>query len=541
MFPPAAYLEKIEPFSFLSKSELKIILNGLESEIFGKGETIFRKDGTPLKYLYIIKCGRILLIDEDSEYRETLKEGEIFGIASVLSSNPPKRTAIADADCVCYLIRKENFIRVFNSNRKFSDFFVKILTKRLSSILKLSRVSRTYEHLYATSVIELVSKRPVVCSKNASIRDVAGLMNDNNVGSVIVVDDKKPIGIFTQRDLPRLIHLKVPLDDEIGRHMSTPVISINEDGTVMEAYLLMVSNGINHLVVMDDNKIKGIISSRDILLRLESFSSLLSLSRSIISLEEKRLPEMMNKILECIEDMASKVPFSEVSRISSGMYDLIIEKLIKDKKIPEFAWIKLGTAGRKELIFPEVHSVVIYNKNADEFIEIVENKLRNIGFEIRYLEKIHVDDVDEFIENLNVAHLPEFYDGRLLYGKREFYDKFLNTLSKRIKEGILLSARNCISVNDDYLSIVNGIRALSLEFKMLDIKNTEERCKFLVEKIRTVEDILESYRVITDIEMRRKFENKIGIIDEMLLKEARKILLDFKRFIGDRYAIQNQV
>ncbi len=541
MFPPRVYLKKIEPFSFLSKSELEDIIKGLESEIFGKDEVIFREDDMPLRYLYILKCGRVSLMDKKG-HEEILKDGDMFGVASIISSNPPKYTAIAEENSVCYLIKKENFLKIFNSNKGFSDFFLKLITKRLSSLLTLSKVSRGYEHLYATPLIELVSRDPVVCSKDTKIIDIAKLMSKENVGSVVVIENNKVVGIFTQRDLARIVAYSVSVKDEVGKYMSYPVIEAGGDSTIMEAYLSMVSKGINHLVITDDGNIKGVISSRDILLKLESFSSLLSLSRRIISYEEKNMYEIMQNILKRIEDISSKINFSEVSRVASGMYDMIIEKIIKryEKEFNvDFAWIQIGISGRKELVFPKIHSVVIYEsttaKKMNKFIKSIKDRLIDTGFDILYLKIINAENMERFVNSNN--NFTDLYDSRFFYGNKELYEKFLDILAEREEEAVFLSAKKCITM-DGYDSIINGIRALSLEFGICDIKNTEERCRLLEKHERSINDVLESYRVISDIDMRKKFYHKLERIDNMLLRESKKILLDFKRFIGRRYGIK---
>lgn len=542
MFPPPIYLKKLTPFSFLSKSELKHIIAGLESEIFNKGEVIFRRDDAPLKYLYILKCGKASLIDEGGS-REELVDGEVFGVASVLSYNRPKLTAIAEEDCVCYLIKKDNLLKAFNSNQEFSDFFVKLIDKRLSSLLSLSKSSRNYEHLYAVPVIELISKEPVVCSRDTRIVDAAKLMNRNKIGSVIIAEDDTAAGIFTQRNLTDIVASNIPVEEEVGKHMSHPVIEISGDGTVMEACLLMMSNGINHIVITDDGSVKGVISTRDILLEFESFSSLLSLSRRILLSEKEKIPEIMRNILGCIEDIASKINFPEVSRVASGMYDLILERTIRNyvkESGPEFSWIQIGIAGRKELIYPKIHSLIVYRgETADEMSKLVsdiEFMLNDIGFDSEYLEIINVEELGGFIENLGV-NLVDLYDARFFHGSRQIYELFLGAVEGREKEAISLSAGNCVSEENDYESMVNGIRALSLESGIRDINNTEERCRLLKKHTPVVAEVLESYKVISDIGMRKRFYHKIERIDEILLRESKKILSDFKKFIGSKYAV----
>ena len=538
MLPPIYYLKKLEPFSFLTEHELDEIVRGLESEIYEKGSIIFKKGGSPLRYLYLLKCGKVSLSDT---HEETMGDGELFGVASVLSGNPPGFTAIAEEESVCYLIRRENFLNVFNSNPNFSDFFEKILSRRLTSLLRLSKISHGCEELYAASVIDLITKEPVVCSLKTKIRDAAIMMNEENVGSIIIVDEGKPLGIFTQKDLIRVIAEGISREEDIGKYMSSPVIEIDENGTVMEAYLLMVSRGINHLVVLSNGRIKGVISNRDILLRLESFSSLLSLSKKTITLKQKELKDVVSQILDFIEDMCVKINFSDISRIASGMYDLIIKKILMEKE-EEFkisggyCWIQTGGSGRMDTVLPEVMSVIILkkeNKKIYEFIDEVSNTLREIGFEI---EVKNCYTLEGFRKFRILGKRLELYDSRFLYGDKDLYLEFNKILKDKINRAIKFSAIRCLKESDEK-SIVHGIRALSLEAGAFDIKNTEGRCRFIGKSTPTGREIIEAYNVIMDIDLRKKFAHKPKRIDEILLKESKKIVSEFKKFIKQRYAV----
>lgn len=538
MLPPIDYLTKIEPFSVLTEDELDEIVRGLESEIYEKGSIIFKKGGSPLRYLYLLKCGKILL---SNTHEEILSEGELFGVASIISRNPPRFTAIAEEESVCYLIKRENFLNVFNSNPDFSDFFEKILSRRLTSLLRLSKISHGCEELYAASVLDLITKEPVVCSLKTKIKDAAIMMNKENVGSIIIVDEGKPLGIFTQKDLTRVIAEGISQGEEIGRHMSSPLIEIDENSTVMEAYLLMVSNGINHLVVLSNGRIEGVISNRDILLRLESFSSLLSLSRKTISLKQKDLKDVVSQILDFIEDVCVKINFSDVSRIASGMYDLIIKKILMEKE-EEFkisggySWIQIGESGRMEAILPEVMSIIILreeNKKIYEFINSVSNTLKEIGFEI---EVKNCYNIERFREFKILGKRLELYDSRFLYGDKELYQEFNKILKSKVNDVIKFSVIRCLKESGEK-SIVHGIRALSLEAGAFDIKNTEGRCKLIEKSTPTGREIIEAYNVIMDIDLRKKFAYKTKRIDEILLKESKKIVSEFKKFIKQKYAV----
>ncbi len=91
-------------------------------------------------------------------------------------------------------------------------------------------------------------------------------MNDRNIGSIIVTNEEgRAIGVFTERDLLRLVASNVGLDAlTVGDVMSRNVIVIEEDASLIKAVHIMAKHGIRHLPIVDeDGKVIGIISIRD--------------------------------------------------------------------------------------------------------------------------------------------------------------------------------------------------------------------------------------------------------------------------------------
>ena len=84
--------------------------------------------------------------------------------------------------------------------------------------------------------------RDVMTSKVASldyssmIKDAAKLMDDKNIGCIIVTSEELPVGILTERDfVKRIASKEKPLSSPIKEVMSSPLISIDPDETVWEA------------------------------------------------------------------------------------------------------------------------------------------------------------------------------------------------------------------------------------------------------------------------------------------------------------------
>ena len=102
-----------------------------------------------------------------------------------------------------------------------------------------------------------------------TIRDVARRMNENNVGSIVVVDeDRRPIGIITDRDITIrcVAQDREPAYTTVDELMTTPVRTVAESTPIEEALAIMRRVAARRLVVTDDRgALAGILALDDVL------------------------------------------------------------------------------------------------------------------------------------------------------------------------------------------------------------------------------------------------------------------------------------
>jgi signal-transduction protein with cAMP-binding, CBS, and nucleotidyltransferase domain len=117
-------------------------------------------------------------------------------------------------------------------------------------------------------VKDVMASPVVTVEETASANKVAQLMQDNKVGSVIVVDKTgNAIGIITERDLVIRVLAKniAPANTKAKEFMTTPLVTVEPEKTVTDAARMMNKKDIRRLGVLYKGKLVGIVSSKDIL------------------------------------------------------------------------------------------------------------------------------------------------------------------------------------------------------------------------------------------------------------------------------------
>ena len=101
-----------------------------------------------------------------------------------------------------------------------------------------------------------------------SLRRVGELMRDRNVGSVVVCEDGRPVGVITDRDLAlAVVADQVEARDEAGAHASRPLVTGEVEMDLEEAVALMIQHRIRRLPVTEGETLVGIVTIDDLAVR----------------------------------------------------------------------------------------------------------------------------------------------------------------------------------------------------------------------------------------------------------------------------------
>jgi CBS domain-containing protein len=118
---------------------------------------------------------------------------------------------------------------------------------------------------------EIMTKSVRTATREMSLREVAAMMRDGDMGAVPVVDGGKLIGIVTDRDIVvRAVVESKTADTPIGEVMTTELFTVAPDDFVFEAIRLMGDKQVRRIpVVSSDGSLAGIIAMADVALEME--------------------------------------------------------------------------------------------------------------------------------------------------------------------------------------------------------------------------------------------------------------------------------
>jgi CBS domain-containing protein len=174
---------------------------------------------------------------------------------------------------------------------------------------------------------EYYTREVVSISPDAPCREIAEVMKSQGVGSVVVNEDGKPVGIVTDRDLLRRV-----VAEEGGTSllvardvMSHPVVSVSPEDPLERAIEAMSSSAIRRLPVVSDGELVGIMSLDDLLTSLtEQLDSVVEgtrrgFRRAQRAARSRRIPEDLEHTLRSWG--------TELERLSSDARERVVRQI----------------------------------------------------------------------------------------------------------------------------------------------------------------------------------------------------------------------
>jgi len=116
-------------------------------------------------------------------------------------------------------------------------------------------------------VQDLMVRRVIQVQEDSSLKDAITLMNEHEIGCLVVCRNQLPVGIITERDMLKRVLANIPemQNIKVQQIMSSPVLTGSQNMEIQQAVALMVERKIKKLPVAEGGKLVGLVTLTDIL------------------------------------------------------------------------------------------------------------------------------------------------------------------------------------------------------------------------------------------------------------------------------------
>ncbi len=361
------------PFNDMAEeAQLSEMTKEIDIQYVRAGEWVI-SPGTLNNTLFFIRSGAIEALSRESKLIRRMNEGELFGYASLLRGGKSSQSMRAIEDSLLYRIPARWFLKLYEENDTFSDFFelAREVRLRLAMDAQSSNVS-----LMTCPVISLLRRQPISTKADSDILTAAQIMTEKRVSSLLITEQDELIGIVTDRDLrTRALAKGLPLDTPIATIMTPDPIVMDSRDYASEAVLKMMERNVHHLPVIKDNRPIGVVSTGDIVQK-ESHGSVYLISDIFKQSSIQGLQAISRKMTHTftqlvVADANTQMIGNAMSHIGTAFVKRLLqlgEEQFGPAPIP-YCFIALGSQAREEqIIKTDQDNALILSDKYDEAI-----------------------------------------------------------------------------------------------------------------------------------------------------------------------------
>ncbi len=443
------FLQKYPPFNQMDIAHLSFLVENCQLRFYAEGEKIISPEDGPVDFFYIVKQGsvhgeRSKGQDASQETTFEITTGECFPIAALLGERATRTSHVAETDTFCLLLDKVSFVKLFGKCEAFRDFSVRGISSLLDQANQQvqSRAAETLGSQYSmeTRLAELSMRQPITCQGDFPLHKAVQLMHEQQIGSLVITDDmQRPQGIFTLRDLRRVIaDANADLRQPISELMTLNPFHLPPQASAFDAALAMTERHIAHVCLVQDGRLVGVISERDLFsLQRVDLVHLARALRHAASVE--KLVQLRDEIRTLVDRMIAHGASSEqVTRLITLFNDhtvsRVIELCIEQQGDPgvAFTWLVFGSEGRKEqTLYTDQDNGILFEASNQEEANAIRQKLLPLAREIN----LALDDCGFMLCKGNIMA----GNAELCLSRQEWSRRFSKIVREATPENLLYS------------------------------------------------------------------------------------------------------
>ncbi|DAB28643.1 MAG: cyclic nucleotide-binding protein [Sulfurimonas sp. RIFOXYD12_FULL_33_39] len=580
-------IESIHPFELLSSASLDNLMSKIDIAYYPNKTLLISPTISSIAFYIIIKGSVTEYIDD--EIHNVYSAGDSFD-ADALIYAKTKAKFIVDEDLICYEIKKDDFLDLMQ-DKKVQSYFLQDFISRHKQ-LKDYDLQSDLSPFLISKVSDMFLHVACVVDADESIYD--SLIKQKKLkAKVIIVKEQNAYSIVTDTNLrEKFILGDNNLENKISTIASKGLVTIDINDFLFNALLLMTHNAVKRVVVVEDEKIVGVLEQLDLLSYFASHSHLVAVQIDKASnLDDlKALEHDFRNLIITLRAKGVKVRYITklIAALNHKVYKKVFDMCVSEELREQCALIVMGSEGREEqTLRSDQDNALIIKNGVDEelFVEpmikfnsyllelgfpkcsgdvMVSNEFwrRNFNSYKELIEKWTYDMSDESVQNLSI-----FLDAKCVAGDNSLLDELMRYLhvSFHSRDDVLahiakavLNFETPLSLFSSFVlqkehdnkldlkkgglfALIHGVRTLSLQYE-IKATNTIERIKELnnleiIDKTFATE-LIESFDTLSSIRLKAMLEAKS--LDESNYINPRNLEKNQRDLLKDSFKIINK-
>lgn len=357
-------LRRHAPFDRMDRESLGYLVAQMALAYFPRGRRVTGPEAGPARTLYIVQRGAVRGDSpaDDVQRGDAVLHapGECFPLAELVGSRPAGHAYVADEDSFCYEVPADAVAELARRSREFQRFCLGSISALLQQshalVQSLHAQRATGQLTMGAPLRELVRRAPVTCSPDDSLQAALERMRHAKVGAIVAVSaGGEPVGVFTERDLLRhTVGGGLDVARPVRDYMTPEPSTLASSASAAEAALLMARRGFRHVPVVEEGRLVGMVSERDL------FALQRTSMRSIVGAIERAddapaLKQAAADIARLAGNLiAQGVGAEHLTQLVATLNDRLVARVLDveaarhDLGGLEVCWIALGSEGRYE-------------------------------------------------------------------------------------------------------------------------------------------------------------------------------------------------
>jgi CBS domain-containing protein len=607
---PDNFDKQSPPFDRLDAAQQTKLEASLDVAYYRNGDKLITANDEQ-NALFIMLKGTVEERDEsEEEVFAHYGNDDLFDLRAMFEPTA-KHHYVALEDTLVYLLPKELFVEFYQQNGEFAAYFDNNLAKR-QALIEEAQQQKNIAEFILTQVDDSIYSPPVLLSASTPLDQVSQTLKQQGVDSALVELDETdprlsvhphahPYAIITRTNMLHALTLdRLPLDVEIGKIATFPVVHVDVGEFLFNAMVLMTRQRMKRLMVCDGNQAVGMLDMTQILSTFSTHSHVLTLAIARANTIDE-LALASNKQKQLVDSLLSRgIRTRFIMELISAVNEQIIEKAFELVVPPalhdQICLVVLGSEGRGEQILKTDQDNALIIKDGLEWhqcgmiMEQLSQTLLKLGYppcpgKVMVNNEFWVRNESAWKNTLakwissaqptDAMNLSIFADAHAVAGDKSMLETVLAPTQKKLKGNLLmlqefvrpalqfsvpLTLFGNVKKNKQGLDlkkggifpIVHGVRTLALEYGIA-ARNTFDRIEALQQKNvlepDTADNLSEAFKLLTKLRLAQQMdpEHSDSLVhtehlertERDLLRHALHVVKKFKQLLGFHYQIRD--